>query len=276
MEREYKGQKAFTMGIDDRTVTGIFAVHGNVDSGDGWTSRDRSWPGVFGDFKAGIRERAVFLWQHDVKAPPIATIDDLYEVDKADLPPAVLLYAPDATGGVAVKRTYLDSPRANEVLGALRAGALKEMSYAYEVTRYDMEDAKGGDLPIRNIYAAELYDVSDVNWGMNPATSADGSKGLALVAHGDLVKATIAAYLARVQELIERRLKESRVFSTANYNALTSVADTTEGYANDLMALAAELRDLLKQSEPKAAIDVQRLWFETQMTLARLNGVHIQ
>jgi Caudovirus prohead serine protease len=265
---EYKSQKAFTMGIEGRSVTGIFAVHGNVDSGDGWSSRDRGWPGMFGDFTVDGRKRAVFLWQHNSQEPPIATIDSLYEVAPADLPAAVKLYAPDATGGVAVKRTYLDTPRANEVLTALQAGALSEMSYAYDVTRSDTEDPPNGsrELPIRNIYAAQLYDISDVNWGMNPATSSDGTKALALAAHGDVVKATLSAYMERLTDLHDRRSKEGRVFSSANYQALKSLAD-------ELDASISSLRNLLSQSEPKQSADVQRLWMEVQQTFARLNGV---
>jgi len=266
---EYKSSKAAVMGIDGRSVTGIFAVHGNVDSGDGWSYRDRSHPGLFGDFTAEGRKRSVFLWQHDSSAPPIATIDNVYEVGKADLPPAVQLYAPNATGGVAVKRTYLDTPRANEVLQALQAGALSEMSYAYEPKRWDFEKSVSDQEPqIRNLYEADLYDISDVNWGMNPATSADGTKGLALVAHGDTVKAAIAAYTARLKELNARRAKEGRVLSSANYSALKSLAD-------DLESSIAALRDILSQAEPKQAIDMQALYLQTQRTLAQLNGVHL-
>lgn len=268
--REYKSIKAAPMGIDERTVTGLFCIHGNVDDGDGWFSRDRSHPGLFGDFKVGIRDRVVMVWQHQTHQPPIASIDDIFEVSMADLPPAVKLYAPDATGGVAVKRTYLDTPRGNEVLAGIKAGAIKEMSYAYDPKRWDMEEPPQGsrDIPIRNLYEAELWDISDVSHGMNPATSADGSKGLAVVAHGDQVKASVAEYIARLQELNDRRAKEGRVFSQANYNALKALADDLEGSI-------ASLRDLLAQGEPKSAIDTRRVMLEAQRTLATLNGVRL-
>lgn len=277
MPVEYKSVKAATLGVDGMTVTGIFAVHGNVDAGDGWSYRDRSHPGLFGDFKAAGRDRAVFLWNHMSHEPPIATIDQLIEVAGADLPPAVRLYAPDATGGVAVKRTYLsDDPatRAGAVFAAVKAGALREMSYAYEVTRFDIEKPPDGsrDLPIRNLYSAELFDVSDVNWGMNPATSADGSKGRPLAAHGDQVRADVAAYTAAVVELVERRAKEGRTFSSANVAALNEVAD-------QLSTSAAKLRELLKAAEPKTAThatDVRRLLLDAQRTLAMLNGVPLR
>lgn len=270
MPVEYKSSKAFTTGIEGRTVTGIFAVHGNVDSGDGWSSRDRSHPGLFGDYTVDGRDRAKFLWQHDSRQPPIAKIDRLFEVSLVDLPPAVKLYAPDATGGVAVARTYDDDEFSDRIFKKIQNGLITEMSYSYEVTRWDFEEPAPGsrDLPIRNIYAASLYDVSDVNWGMNPATSADGSKGLGVAAHGQTVKAELAAYITRLTELQERRAKEGRVFSTANYNALKALADDLEGSI-------ASLRELLSQGEPKQAPDVRALLLETQRTLAKLNGVTI-
>jgi len=263
---EYKASKAFTMGIEGRTVTGIFCVHGNVDDGDGWSTRDRSHPGLFGDFTVDGRSRAVFLWQHNSYDPPTATIDQLFEVAGADLPPAVLKYAPGATGGVAVKRTYLETARASEVFAALSAGAITEMSYSYEPLKpWTIEEQEDG-LPIRDLYKANLYDVSDVNWGMNPATSADGTKDRPMGAHGDAVKAAVADYIARIQDLAERRRKEGRVFSAANYAALKALADELDGSV-------ASLRELLATSEPKQKDDLRRLWLQTQRTLAALNGV---
>jgi hypothetical protein len=70
MELQYKSAPAFKMGVEGRTVTGIFAVHGNIDDGG-----DRGHPGLFGDFKVDGRRRARFLWQHDSGLPTIATID---------------------------------------------------------------------------------------------------------------------------------------------------------------------------------------------------------
>lgn len=223
---EYKSAPAFTKAINDRTVDGVFAVHGNVDDGDGWSSRDRSHPGVFGDFKVGPRKRVVFLWQHNSYEPPIATIDQIYEVGKNDLPPSVLLYAPDASGGVGVKRTYLDTPRGNEVLAGIKAGAISEMSYAYEPLRWDYEKTTDeSKLPVRNIYEAALYDISDVNWGMNPATSGDG-KGQPLAVEATTVRAAVERYIKRLESLYALRVvKEGRRFSSATLQEITSSID---------------------------------------------------
>lgn len=245
---EYKSLPAFTMGIEDRTVTGIFAVHGNVDSGDGWASAgDRSHPGLFGDFTVNGRKRAMFLWQHRMGDPPIATIDKLYEVTKADLPPAVRAYAADASGGVAVTRTYLETPRGNEVLMALKAGAITEMSYAYDPKKWDFEDVEGRDLPIRNLYLADLLDVSDVNLGMNPATSADGSKvGVPLPQEHDAALAAVRAYIDRLKSLTALRAKEGRVLSGENRKRIESAIEALDG-------AQLVLTDLLAATEPKQA-----------------------
>src|SRR6188472_1487140 len=128
---EYKQLRHATKSIDGRTVTGIAAVHGNVDDGG-----DKSWPGSFADTNVDGRDRAVFLWMHDSSAPPTASINYVREVPRAQLPPKVLEFAPDATGGVEVSRSYLDTPRGNEILAGLTAGALNEMSYAYMPIQY--------------------------------------------------------------------------------------------------------------------------------------------
>lgn len=265
MPIEYKASKAVTLGIDGRTVTGIFAVHGNVDGGG-----DRSHPGLFGDFSAeGGRVRAVHLWQHDSRQPPIATIDRLFEVAKADLPAAVRLYAPDATGGVAVQRTYLETPRGNEVLAGLRAGAIAEMSYAYEPTKWDYEEMDGQTHPIRNLYAADLYDTSDVNWGMNPATSAEGSKGQPLHIEQATARAAVAKLADRWESLHALRVvKEGRRFSA------NSVAEIEEAVAA-LEAATKRLKGLIATSEPEkasaAAVRAARLeWQQRRIALLNL------
>lgn len=258
---EYKAVPTFMMGIEGRTVTGIGAVHGNVDEGG-----DRSYPGLFGDFKVNGRSRARFLWQHDSNQPPIATIDDQFEVGRADLPPAVLSYAPEATGGTAIKRTYLETPRGNEVFAALSAGALTEMSYAYDPTEWKFTEEN--NRTVRELFKAEIYDWSDVNWGMNPATSADGQKGRPIVIEHATVLAAVDSYIKRYQQLAELRAKEGRVLSGENRKRIESAIDALAGASK-------ALRDLLDATEPKQKDDMRQLWLETQRTLARLNGVQL-
>jgi HK97 family phage prohead protease len=267
MPIEYKVSPAFTMGIEGRTVTGIFAVHGNIDDGG-----DRSHPGLFGDYTVKGRPRVVHLWQHDASQPPTAKIERIFEVSKADLPPAVKLYAPDATGGVAVERTYLETPRGDEVLAGLKAGAISEMSYAYDPTQWDYEEVEGKAYPVRNIYRSDLLDTSDVNWGMNPATSADGRKGQPLLIEQSAVRAAVAKLADRWESLHTLRVvKEGRRFSAS------SVKEIEEAVAA-LVDATARLKALIAAPEPEkvSAAELQaalRATMERRQAYRELIGV---
>lgn len=167
-----KSAPAFNKQVSGRTVTGIFAVHGNVDAGG-----DRSHPGAFKKTIKERREQLLFLWNHDSWSPATAVIDDIREVGVDELPEKVLKLAPDATGGVEVTRTYLTNPRAEEIFEGISKGAIREMSYAFDLVKWDVEeiepeDEKYAPRTIRNIREVRLYEVSDVIYGMNPATAA--------------------------------------------------------------------------------------------------------
>jgi HK97 family phage prohead protease len=262
---EQKATPHFMKSVTDRTVTGVFMVHGNVDDGG-----DRSWPGSAASPSINGRSRARFLWMHDSGAPPIAAIDYIKELSRAELPTSVLGFAPDATGGVEVQRTYLDTPRGNEVLAGIKAGAIEEMSYAYDVTRSDFETV--GERQVRNIREVKFYDISDVNWGLNPATV--GSKslllaGMSLEEHAKFVLDAAAAWQERADELKSMRAKQGRVLSETNRKRIGSLLEA-------LTAVADDLNTLLAETEPKANPDAAKaLYLEFQRIQAQLNGVSL-
>lgn len=262
---ERKDLPQFTKEIKDRTVIGIFAVHGNIDA-----AGDRSHPGSFANITFNGRNRTRFLWQHDSYAPPVAIIKTIKEVDRAGLPDSVLSYAPDATGGVEVEREYLDTMRGNEVLAGIKAGVIDEMSYAYDATKFDFEEIDGQT--IRNLREVKLYDVSDVNWGMNPATA--GVKGwsgaaLTFVEHSEAVGAIVGEYLKRAKNRGDFRAQEGRALSGDNRARIA-------GLLENLKAVSADLDSILKESQPKpdAATAARTLFIEYQQTIAKLNGVN--
>lgn len=266
---EYKSLPQFTKEISGRTVTGIFAVHGNVDEG-----RDRSWPGSFADTTVKGRSRVRFLWQHDGSAPPIAKIESIREVARNELPEAVLGYAPEATGGVEVARTYFENARAQEVFEAVREKAVDEMSYAYNVKQWDVEEDDEGR-QVRNLRRVELYDISDVNWGMNPATA--GIKTIQALLEADTpfdqhaagVESVLSAFVERAERMHGARIKEGRVLSSANRKRI-------EGLLASLKEVASDLEELLAATAPKAdPATVQQLMIEWQRTLAQLNGATV-
>lgn len=257
---ERKAQAQHIKAINDRTVTGIFAVHGNVDGGN-----DRSHPGSFAETTIKGRDRTRFLWMHNSHDPPIAVIDAVQEIDKAGLPPAVFGHAPDATGGVEVTRTYLDTPRGNEVLAGIRAGAIDEMSYAYDLTRWEMTQPDGDDWPIREIYGVRLWDISDVTWGMNPATVGvkDGLlAGLPFADQYATVRAAVAAFAERMTDLSALRSKDGRALSTTNTERVLALRTDLDQLAATIAALTATA----KAADPA-------LYHEFLRITARLNGV---
>lgn len=81
---------------------------------------------------------------------------------------------PEATGGLLVVRDYLRTPRGDEILEGIKSGAIAEMSFGYDPLKFDFEEVETGDgkLLVRNLREGRLYDTSDVNWGMNAATTA--------------------------------------------------------------------------------------------------------
>lgn len=162
---EYKSISLASSRIEDRTVDGVASVFGNVDDVGDITHK--------GAFSKTIQEnfkRVKFLWNHDFNQPPTARIDELKEIGRDDLPIEVKAQFPEATGGLFVRRTYLNTPRGDELLAGVKAGAITEMSYGFNATQKDFTNREGKS--IRNIRQARLLDVSDVQWGVNSATVA--------------------------------------------------------------------------------------------------------
>lgn len=171
MSREFKQLPLFNIKAesDGRTRAGIAAVFGNIDDGNDITHK-----GAFTKTLNEGRKRFKHLWNHDSWKPPIASILDVKEVGRDGLPAEVLEFAPEATGGLYVKRDYYKTEFADWVLEAIDRGDVDEMSYAYDVVKWDYEEIDGKQ--VRNLRELVLFDTSDVNYGMNSATFGNGMK----------------------------------------------------------------------------------------------------
>lgn len=159
---------------EGRVRTGVAAVFGNVDD-----IGDRIQPGAFKKTIMEGSKRVRHLWNHDGSLPPIASIKEMRELSRDELPREVLDKTPDATGGLLVKREYYDNDLANWVLQAIDKGDVNEMSFAFDVvksTKTDEESETGEKREVRELLEMRLYDTSDVNWGMNSGTVAVGAK----------------------------------------------------------------------------------------------------
>ena len=243
----YKYLPFFLKELDEknRIVTGIFAVHGNVDSGG-----DMSINGSFAKRLAdGSRDRVKFLWMHNSMNPPIASIKDIREVGLEELPAKVLEWAPEATGGVEVTRKYYeDVPLSDWVFKSIKEKDINEMSYAYDIHEFSIKKLEDGK-EIRVLQDVELYDISDVNWGMNPATA--GVKGLPVTGmtfaqHSALVVATVEEFFARVNDRKAFREHEGRTLSEPTRERLTKMATEIEAVLRETQPLADE-QDVLNE-----------------------------
>lgn len=203
----------------ERTRAGIFAVFGNRDR-----EGDRVQPGAFTKTWAEGKKNIVHLWDHgqsDITLPT-ASVDDLYEIAKSDLPDEVLEFAPDATGGAVVVRTYVKSQLGDHLIAAVDSGAIKQMSFAYtiplgkdEVIR---EQYKGETVSTRIIREVRQYDTSDVRWGANGAT------------------------IAELKSILGRKTTLEQLFEELKAGARNSAGDA---------ALIQQIHDLCKQLHPQ-------------------------
>lgn len=244
----YKTLPYFVKELDakTKTVVGIFAVHGQVDAG-----MDISVNGSFAKrLNDGSRNRVRFLWNHNSMNPPIASIKSIREVERDGLPAKVLEWGPEATGGVEVTRKYYeDIPLSEWVFKGIQEGDITEMSYAYDVHEYTIKEQEDGKPPIRMLTDIELYDVSDVNWGMSAATA--GVKGLPVTGttfaqHSALVVATIEEFTARVMDRKAFRESEGRTLSEATRERLAKMATEIEAVLADTQPMADE-KDVLNE-----------------------------
>jgi HK97 family phage prohead protease len=214
-DTEYKVAPLMTQQVADRSVTGIAAVMGNVDDGG-----DRLWAGAFNKTIQEQKSRIRHLWNHDMDQPPTAVIRDLREIGRAELPADLLSKFPDAKGGLQVARDYLPTPRADEILAGIRAGAINEMSFAFLPVRRDFEQSEGKS--IRNLREVRLLETSDVPWGMNPASRA--IKGA--LPFKEHPTAAIDAPWDGAVELAKAELADLKMMC-----AWTTDAETKDGYA---------------------------------------------
>ena len=163
---EIKTQRAHIKEIDGRSVTGIANVFGNIDSYIDIVHK--------GAFLKTIKEngnRLRHLWQHDYFAPPIAVITNIREVGVDELPEH-LQSIEGVEGGLEVTRKYLDTERGNEVLTGIKEKAIGEMSFAFDLVKWDFEEDENSKETIRHVREVRLWETSDVNWGANELTVA--------------------------------------------------------------------------------------------------------
>jgi HK97 family phage prohead protease len=225
-----------------RVRSGIAAVFGNVDA-----AGERIMPGAFTRTIEGGAKRARFLWNHSFQHPPVASIKELRELSRAELPDEVLEKAPEATGGLLVKREYFDVELANWILAAIDAGDINEMSFAFDVVKSaSVTEPIAGDaektMEIRELQELKLYDCSDVLWGCNFATVATGAKSVDTIPLG-----VVASNFA----MIASEIKAGRRNADSDQKLIDLIHDTAIGLG---AVCKTEQTEDAKDDQPEPAV----------------------
>ncbi len=221
--REMKSSQYAVKAISDRTVIGIASVFGNTDS-----VYDIVWPGAYQKTIQEQSRRIKHLWMHDPMMPPVAVLDALEEVGRDGLPGQVLMDAPNALGGLQITRTYLDTPRGNEILAGIKAGAINELSIGYDAVKFDFNEVDGEQ--VRNLRELRLWDTSDVTWGANDAT-ANFAKMLRLP--DELLLKHIEAYLAEIKAGARHSAADVKLLNTIHHAAVGLGATLCKGIVEE-------------------------------------------
>lgn len=215
MITEFKTFPLSVQGIEGRTVKSLFAVMGQVDDGN-----DRIHQKAFTKTLNEHVKRVQVLWQHDATQPPVGTPLLVKEVSAGELPPEYKAQYPSATGALYGEVEYLDTPRGNEILTGIKAGAIRENSIGYDTIQADYSNE--GERKVRNLREVRLWDISPVNWGMQPA--AINLKEAVTKFHvGEL---DIPGMIPELMRVFTGESKEGRVLSARNLEKLKQALET--------------------------------------------------
>jgi HK97 family phage prohead protease len=212
---EFKSFPLSVQGVEGRTVKSLFAVMGYIDDGG-----DRIHPKAFTKTLQEHVKRVQVLWQHDASQPPVGKPLVIKEVASADLPGEYKAQYPTATGALYGEVEYLDTPRGNEILTGIRAGAIKENSIGYDTLQYDYSNEK--ERKIRNLREVRLWDISPVNWGMQPA-AINFKEAMVKFHMGEL---DIPGMIPEILRVFTGESKEGRVLSARNLEKLKQALET--------------------------------------------------
>lgn len=145
------------------TVTGYFAIFGNVDS-DG----DIIMPGAFTRTLNNNYKRIKHLNQHNPHEPLSATKNDNLKVyvDRK---------------GLKYESTFSKTTWGLNAIKLVEDGVLDENSIGYEVVSYRDHDTLttmrwGQKVPVKELHELKLWEGSLVTWGANSKASVDGVK----------------------------------------------------------------------------------------------------
>ena len=201
--------------------TGVFegyaSVFGVVDDYD-----DVVEPGAF--IKT-IQERAdqvKVCWMHQSDNPigvPLA----MEEHSREQMPAALLLRNPDATGGLFVRARISRTAQGEDALTLLRDGVVDQLSIGYDAIKADYDKVEGAKGRIRRLREVRLWEFSPVTWAANEAAWITGVKRLELP---DDVMEELREFIAQpgATERLAAFLRNQRAAEPSQIAALTARA----------------------------------------------------
>jgi len=179
-QREYKTVPSHLGRIDEAQgiVEHLISLYGILDLGG-----DVTHPGSFAKTIDERMDSIRVLDSHNRYSAlgAVGVPLKLWEVDATGLPEAVLKRFPEATGGAMAETQFLlGTPEGAGIFERIRAGAVKEFSFAYDALDYDHEkiQVKGRNVRVRNLRTVRLWEYGPVVFGMNPGALVTSAKDL--------------------------------------------------------------------------------------------------
>lgn len=209
-------------------------------------------PGAFAKTLPDFLDSGVVCWQHDWKTPIGRPVE-----------------AKEDATGLYVKAKVSDTDAGREAMTLMRDGVIRRMSIGYKVNGYRvLSEDEGVELLGKDEYHRALRDVPPWNDGVTALTDVtlfefspvsvpanrhavitsvkEGpGSGASLSASADALKQQSAELAARFATMIDQRLKEGRVLSTANRQYLLDTRD----------ALSAVVERLTKMYDDTAPVE---------------------
>ena len=226
MDIEHKAFGASINAQPEGVIEAIVSTFDNVDYANEIVRK--------GAFEKSLKARLPRLvWAHDWSRPIGKTLE-----------------ARETDEGLYVKgQLNLNTTAGHDAFEHLKAGDISEFSIGYRVIQDDHQEKD-----IRELLEVNLFEVSCVLVGMNPATSLISIKSNEPDTLANQVESMLACgvHLAsRFKALHELRAKEGRVFSANNRSRITACVGSMRTVADDLHSLLE-----LTEPQPKAAEDV--------------------
>jgi HK97 family phage prohead protease len=246
------GFKALAEDDADGTFEAYVSVFNNVDS-----AKEVVMPGAFA--KSLANKLPKIAWGHNWEEI-IGSVKEAQEHAPGDPRLPIQLAQ---LGGLWIKgKLNLAVAKAAEAYALLKDGDVTEFSIGYRVMRAHRVTEEGEEVDdtlgygffgrgksVRYLDELELYEVSPVLAGANDRTMLVGVKSdMALGDQIDVVMEAFKQIYAEAADLLERRVKEGRTFSAANFAKL-------EGYASSLDEVAKGMRDLLASAKRESDAD---------------------